>query len=200
MTMQSVSTSYFPIESSLSKLRKSHLPAVFVAVAGTVATGADAESVHHKSFLNSQAVASSQALTSGFSQDVQMTSASEPEVSGGFPVWLDESFVRIEKLGSLPDGWAGDGYVAAQETASFDAERLLVKLIRAGLKVKPAIGLDDDGTYSFHIADGKLIADLSVYADGTYSYFAEIPGHEVFSDESPIDGAIDHGLAELLKV
>lgn len=197
--MQSVSTSYHPIGSSLSKLRASHLTAAFVAVAGTVATGADVESLHHKSFLNSQFVTPSQALTSGAQSDSQMASASEPKVSTGVPVWLEESLARIGKLSALPDGWAGEGFVAAQDDTSFDAERILVKLVHAGLKVKPAIGLDDDGTFSFHISDGEMIADLTVHADGTYSYFAEVSGHEVFSEESPIDGEIDHGLAAILN-
>lgn len=113
--------------------------------------------------------------------------------------WVPSSLDRIENLGSLPANWGGEGYQRAAESAVGDAERFLMKLVHIGMSIPPAIGLDDDGSFSFHIAANDLIADLSVHADGTYSYFAQRGEAEVFSDSKDIDGPIDEQLAQILK-
>lgn len=113
--------------------------------------------------------------------------------------WLTESLDRIEKLGSFPADWAGEGYVKASSSVVGDAERFILKLAHSGVNTRPAIGLDDDGSFSFHISDEGLIADLSIHPDGTYSYYAKRGSAEAFSETSKINGPLDQNLLDILK-
>lgn len=112
--------------------------------------------------------------------------------------WVQACLDRIEKLGRLPKDWGGEGYCAATPDVVSDAERFLLKLVHLGVTMQPAIGLDDDGSFSFHFNSGTVLADLSVHSGGVYSYYAKMGNTEAYSDESSVDGKIDDLLAEII--
>jgi len=117
----------------------------------------------------------------------------------GLATWVTESRARIEALAKLADGWAGDEYSAATDMAVIYADLFVQRLATAGLTVKPVVGLDSDGSFSFHIASDGLLADISVYDDGTYSFYAKGNGQTAYSDESAVVGVLDESLAAMLK-
>tara|TARA_R100001369_G_scaffold72547_1_gene100872 strand:- start:856 stop:1488 length:633 start_codon:yes stop_codon:yes gene_type:complete len=112
--------------------------------------------------------------------------------------WTEKSLSRLENLAALKEEWAGTGFDAASAQAIADAERFILKLNHLGVKIPPAIGLDDDGSISLHFSANKMTADLSIHKDGTYSYFAEVGEQTAYSDESKVNGNIDGKLIEIL--
>ena len=126
------------------------------------------------------------------------TSVTQAYKAENEPQWMQDSLNRIKKIGSLPENWAGSGFNRASEKAVVDAERFLLKLVHLGLSIPPAIGLDDDGSFSFYLARENFVADLSIRDDGTYSYYAQLGDDEISSEDSSIDGPIDQQLADML--
>lgn len=182
--------------------------ALFTVALSTVAMNgaahANPQPVHQRFLNQSDLVSVSEAYASSIDADDTTKKSEASSNSAQFekaegPMWMQSCFTRIEKLSNLPKGWGGNNFAQTTEQTAIDTERFLMKLAHAGLRHKPTIGLDDDGSYSLHISEGNLVADLSVHDDGTYSYYAQRGNNEVFSDASSIDGTLDQSLIDILK-
>ena len=86
--------------------------------------------------------------------------------------WHFEVSDRMVALSEKQDGWKGPDSLSTLPLAFEYANHLLWKLAIDGIDRRPTVGLDYEGTFSFAWSDGNLSIDLTVYDDGTYSYFA----------------------------
>ena len=64
---------------------------------------------------------------------------------------------------------------------------------------RPSVGLDYEGTVSFSWHEGDLRADLTIYDDGSYSYFAKRNDITASSDDAKISQPLDAKLLHLLR-
>ncbi len=76
---------------------------------------------------------------------------------------------RVLQLAEKEHGWKGKNSRAAEEQAIIAALELLDKFSQAGVPM-PSITLHSDGSFGFSWTGGGLVADVSVFGDGTYSY------------------------------
>ncbi len=117
-------------------------------------------------------------------------------MSGTATDWVHESrivlankisFDRILELSELPDGWMGPESKAASREAISDAFALMKRFVNELPEAQlPGIGLDSDGHVVFSWSTNNLIGNLSVYGDGTYSYFVENSGKTAREDEAQV--------------
>ena len=105
---------------------------------------------------------------------------------------------RIRRLGLKKAGWKGECSIPATETARDDAIALVRKIAAARVPI-PFIGLDADGDFTFCWDTDDMAVDLSVYGDGTYSYFGEKADKRIGSDASSISNGLDAALIEILR-
>ena len=89
--------------------------------------------------------------------------------------WHFEIAKEIRALASKVDGWKGENSRAPSRSAVDRAQDLLRKLSDEKVERRPTVGLDHEGTFSFMWLDDEVRADLTVYDDGTYSFFAKGP-------------------------
>lgn len=123
----------------------------------------------------------------------------EPEdVWADLTEWHQEAVERVADLSMKRDGWKGPGSLGASRDAVLNAMWLIDKLSMAGVESRPTIGLDDEGVFSFSWIKEGFAAHVSVFGDGTYSFFAKRQDRRVMADEISIDGPLDEGLADIL--
>ena len=115
------------------------------------------------------------------------------------PEWYLEVKDSIEALGDRQDGWKGPDSFAPNEHAKRNAHQMLRNLATAGISRQPRIGLDFEGTFSFSWFDDYVSGDLTVYDDGTYSFFISNKHDSAGSDEEPLDSPLDSGLLGILR-
>lgn len=85
---------------------------------------------------------------------------------------LKRSLGRLNYIRTLPDGWLGDDSVGSSEDTGSQAEKLLRRLrAEAPSAPLPVLGLDVDGTIVMSWSAGGLTGSMTIYGDGTYSYF-----------------------------
>ncbi len=101
---------------------------------------------------------------------------------------------RLDELSVKSDGWKGDKSFAANANALASARTLLWKLAQEGIDRRPAVGLDHEGTFSFMWIDANVKADLTVYENGTYSFYAKYAEHVASVDEASISEPLDSRL------
>ncbi len=82
---------------------------------------------------------------------------------------------RVLQLGEKKHGWNGKDSRAADEQAILTALELLDKLTETKVPL-PDITLHSDGSFGFSWTRPGLVADISIYGDGTYSYNAVSDG------------------------
>jgi hypothetical protein len=119
-------------------------------------------------------------------------SAADPE--------LKRSLGRLNYLRSLPDGWLGEDSLGASEATGIDADQLLRRIRQdAPSAPLPVLGLDTDGTIVMSWSSGGLTGSMTVYGDGTYSYFVRRDGHVARDAEAAIKGPTAEALRLLLE-
>ena len=131
-------------------------------------------------------------LTSGFSgyeSYLEGWHAASPTSS-----WYFLVANRLEELSTKPDGWKGEKSFAASADALASARTLLWKLAQEGIDRRPTVGLDHEGTFSFMWIDANVKADLTVYEDGTYSFYAKYAERMASVDEASISEPLDSRL------
>ena len=106
---------------------------------------------------------------------------------------------RIAALSKKQDGWKGPDSLSALPLASEYANHFLRKLAKDGIDRQPTVGLDYEGTFSFAWSDGNLSIDLTVYNDGTYSYFATNGERSATADDALLSERISPQLLDLLR-
>lgn len=114
--------------------------------------------------------------------------------------WLDAAMGRINELASLDAAWFGDDRVAPTREAIQDTEALVRKIGMEDFPERPIIGLDADGAFSILLRTDDFIADMSVFGDGTYSYFAKAPEGIASADAAKITGPLPIDLRLILPV
>ncbi len=135
-----------------------------------------------------------------------LTSNISSEVSAVHPLHvLDvmrkdlKAIETIRELALLKDGWKGEGSIAAPRKVTDDAEQFARFHLKDQDIEPPFIGLDADGDITFFWKTEKVIMDLSIYGDGTFSYFAEGNNKQTFGDEDiPIETHLPEDLLKLL--
>lgn len=103
-----------------------------------------------------------------------------------FKQFIDDKFL---KYSSLKKGWSGESNSAPPSKLTLQYARLLIDIILNKSISKPIVSLSSDGSIDLYWKRGKHITllDLSVYNDGTYSYYAKTnAGVEYFKDDVPI--------------
>ena len=121
-----------------------------------------------------------------------------PPATNLFAEWYYELSDRIDLLARNVDGWKGPNSVAADADAVAQAQAFLAKLSRDGIERRPSLGLDFEGTLSFSWIDDDVQADLTIYGDGTYSFFAAGQHANYTVDEASLDAPIDARLVSIL--
>lgn len=112
--------------------------------------------------------------------------------------WHFEIASEMRALASKPDGWKGADSHSASISALHRAQDLLWKLSVEKVERRPAVGLDHEGTFSFMWMDDEISADLTVYEDGTYSFFAKGPNSMAMVDDASIAEPLDRRLLSVL--
>ncbi|WP_162620464.1 hypothetical protein [Limimaricola cinnabarinus] len=112
--------------------------------------------------------------------------------------WQPSAVARVFRLGHKRDGWKGPGSIGASGQAVDSVLALIDKLSLAGVDASPRIGLDEDGSFTVSWLDEDLVADVSVFPDGSYSFYAQRGELEAMSDEVSISAPLDPQLAEIL--
>jgi hypothetical protein len=115
-----------------------------------------------------------------------------------FQEWYFELSERMAGLAMKQDGWKGPESLAALPTAFMHANRLLRKLAVEGVDRRPSVGLDYEGTFSFTWFEDEFSADLTVYDDGTYSFFASDGTKSAAADEALVSGPLPAPLLGML--
>ena len=114
------------------------------------------------------------------------------------PDWYFDLKGRIETLCQHSDGWKGPGSHAPEIDAKRFALEMLRKLALERIPRRPSIGLDFEGTFSFAWLDEDVSVDLTVYGDGTYSFFVSSSKYSTSADEEPIKEPIHSCLLRTL--
>ena len=115
------------------------------------------------------------------------------------PDWYDDRAERIEILSGHSDGWKGPDSYAPKIEAKRCALEMLRKLAQARIPRRPLIGLDFEGTFSFSWLDQDVSVDLTVYGDGTYSFFASSAERSASADDEPITKPLHSKLLSTLR-
>lgn len=112
---------------------------------------------------------------------------------------LKRSLGRLNYLRSLPDGWLGEDSYAASVNVGIQAERLLRRIRNeAPTAPLPVLGLDTDGTIVMSWSRGELVGSMTVYGDGTFSYFVRRNIISVKNIDALIEQPLGKDLIDLL--
>jgi len=115
-----------------------------------------------------------------------------------YEAWHFEVSDRMVALSEKQDGWKGPESQGAIPMAFEHANHMLRKLAVEGIDRRPSVGLDYEGTFSFTWSDGNLNIDLTVYDDGTYSFFATDGVRSATVDDAPVSERLSPELLGLL--
>lgn len=107
---------------------------------------------------------------------------------------------RIETLSRNQDGWKGPGTLGPTEASVKAARRIAATILddeRVGL---PHIGLAADGEINFYWKTPRVVVDLSIASDGTYSLFAQPQtGEPIYHDAPEPNTPLPKELVRLLQ-
>jgi hypothetical protein len=112
---------------------------------------------------------------------------------------LKRSLGRLNYLRSLPDGWLGGDSCGASEDTGKQAEKLLRRIRREVPSAPlPVLGLDTDGTIVMSWSRGDLVGSMTIYGDGTFSYFVRRNAASAKNINAMIDQPLGKDLTDLL--
>lgn len=112
--------------------------------------------------------------------------------------WYFDLAQRLKVLASKKDGWKGIDSLAALPEAHRHASDMLNKLAQEGIDRRPSIGLDYEGTFSLSWLDDSINVDLTVYEDGSYSFFASSKETRISVDEAKLSDPLHGRLLSVL--
>lgn len=138
-----------------------------------------------------------------FAPETLTTSAPEHAifVSGQAAPWHDAAVRAVLRYSQMADGWKGEGSVAPHHQAVNDALDLAFQIASEMPDIaSPIIGADDEGYYSLFWSEDEAAATISIYGDGTFSFFAEYGDVEVASDQEYIGSPIPQPLVNALTM
>ena len=105
---------------------------------------------------------------------------------------------KVLLLAEKEHGWQGKDSRAAEENAILAALELLDKFTREGVPI-PKITLHSDGSFGFSWTGGGLVADVSIFGDGTYSYDALRGGRKARGSNRKTGDELRPDLLTILK-
>jgi hypothetical protein len=112
---------------------------------------------------------------------------------------FERTIDRIKMLSGVEDGWKGPGSKAPSTNAKRDALALLRKIVSISDDLTmPGIGLDEEGVFTLSWFDAAKSGCISVYGDGTYSFFMKSRISPVSKDEESIGRPLNSGLIAAL--
>ncbi|SDJ55527.1 hypothetical protein [Salipiger marinus] len=109
------------------------------------------------------------------------------------------AFDQFELIHELEDGWDGDRSVPAEAETLADSKALLETLEGSSVRA-PRVGLDADGIVVLTWRTGTLDGVISIYGDGTFTYYFEGEANVASDGEGAIGNDLDPQLVELLSV
>lgn len=113
--------------------------------------------------------------------------------------WMEAAVDRVWSYRSVVDGWKGIGSIAPSPEAIVDATDLLEQFaMEAPDLPRPMISADEDGTVCLFWRDGIMMATISVYGDGTYSFYAEGFAAPARSDSEPVGQPLPQALVSAM--
>ncbi|MDD9731669.1 hypothetical protein PVW46_17330 [Mameliella sp. AT18] len=125
---------------------------------------------------------------------------SRPQTVTTPPDWHFQIAQRINELAEKRFGWKGPDSASMLNRVREHSLHFLSKLGLEGVDRRPSVGLDFEGTLSFSWADDELQADLTIFEDGTYSYYAKNGTMSASADEASLSDNFDgHFLSLLLS-
>jgi hypothetical protein len=121
----------------------------------------------------------------------------QPSTISQSSAWVDAALEKIESYAGLPDGWRGEGSFAPTEQTLQEVAELLLQISAEMPDLpRPLISVDEEGFVCLHWNSSSLLATISVYGDGTYSFFSEGYGVVARSDSEPIGTVLPQKLIE----
>ena len=115
--------------------------------------------------------------------------------------WLAAASTKVLSYASVQDGWKGDGSTRPTPLAIDEAIDLLNQFaFELPSLASPMISADEDGFVCFYWRSGAMMASISVYGDGTYSFYAEGNGKSSRSDEAQILAPLAADLLEAMRL
>lgn len=137
--------------------------------------------------------------------DIRLHSTSAAKTVDSFLLELMQSvamwahvYERIGELSSKNDGWKGEGSLALTDEVAQETKQVVKLLSLANVTDVPSLGLDYEGSLSLFWQTQDLKAELSVYGDGTYSYFARRDAETATADEADINLPMEAKLLSIL--
>lgn len=113
---------------------------------------------------------------------------------------FNRSLGRLNYLRTLTNGWLGEGSFGASTETGREAEDFLKRLRReAPTAPLPVLGLDTDGTIVMSWSGNGLTGSMTIYGDGSYSYFVRRDGTTARDSEAQINRPIREPLKRLLE-
>mgnify|MGYP007096396856 CR=1 FL=1 len=113
--------------------------------------------------------------------------------------WAQVALEKIETYVGLSDGWRGEGsHAPTEKTLQETAELLLQISSEMPDLFGPLISVDEDGYACLHWNGPNLLATISVYGDGTYSFFSEGYGITASSDSHDVGTILPSALIEAM--
>lgn len=113
---------------------------------------------------------------------------------------LKRSLGRLNYLRSLSDGWLGADSLGATNATGREAAELLKRLHHdAPSAPLPVLGLDTDGTIVMSWSQQELVGSMTIYGDGTYSYFVRRGRASAEDVEALIEEPLGENLRLLLE-
>lgn len=114
--------------------------------------------------------------------------------------WLQLVSREISRFCSVSDGWKGDNSVAPTAVAIDEALEMAVQLAAElpGIPT-PLVGADADGYFCFYWNENDVMANLSIYGDGTYSFYAQNDFEHAEADEEIVGMPLPDRLLRVLS-
>ncbi|MCE2737215.1 MAG: hypothetical protein LW703_02395 [Rhodobacter sp.] len=111
----------------------------------------------------------------------------KPSTISQASAWVEGALEKIASYAEVNDGWRGEGSKAPTGQTLQEAAELLLQISSEMPDLfRPMISIDEDGCACLHWNAPDLLATISVYGDGTYSFFSEGYGVVASSDSHEI--------------
>lgn len=121
----------------------------------------------------------------------------QPSTISQSSAWVEAALEKIGSYAGLPDGWRGEGSFAPTELTLQESAELLLQISAEMPDLpRPLISVDEEGFACLHWNTPSLLATISVYGDGTYSFFSEGYGIVARSDSELVGAILPQSLIE----
>jgi len=191
----------FQLDSSVSQSPNWLLPAAVMAGITFVVTdvsASDTRNYIHQTNKNTEISSKNTWESNGTSDNTVPVYLEGWSNTSSYADWYAEVHERVDALSLKEDGWKGADSFAASDKAYYFTLKFLTKLAQERIDRVPAIGLDYEGTYSLSWSDENIAVDITIYEDGSYSYYASDGNHSVTVDDASLTDTLHGKLISIL--